>query len=105
MAKCKNCRNLTSVEEYGEKYPWCDMLDDCPNIEFERDCPKFEKMSNADAIRAMSDEELAEFLTSIDRGHDISYGDYFEAFDGVFISSKVDVEAEVLEWLKSEVKE
>ena len=55
MAKCKNCRNLTSVEEYGEKYPWCDMLDDCPNIEFERDCPKFEKMSNAEKEKIRND--------------------------------------------------
>jgi len=65
MAKCKNCKVLTFVEAYGEKYPWCDMLDDYPNIEFERDCPKFERMSNADRIRAMSDEELAEWLTKI----------------------------------------
>ena len=91
MAQCKNCRNLTFVEEYGEKYPWCDMLDDCPNIEFERDCPKFERMSNADAIRNMSDVELAEWLTKIT--------------DDAQRDARTKCDYQWGEWLKSEVKE
>lgn len=102
--KCKNCRNLIHKES-DFRFPWCPIFDDCFDIEAERECPKFERMSNADKIRNMSDEELAEFLTSIDKGYDTTYGDYFEASNGVFISSKIDVEAEVLQWLKSEAKE
>ena len=94
MAKCKNCRNLTSVEEYGEKYPWCDMLDDCPNIEFERDCPKFEKMSNADAIRNMTDEELAENVSCP-----------YLPKEGIHLDDDIECEQCKLQWLKSEAKE
>lgn len=100
MAKCKNCRNLTSVEEYGEKYPWCDMLDDCPNIEFERDCPKFEKMSNADAIRNMTDEELAEFL--VDHHN---YPCKYCVHCWKDSENDVGCKGALMRWLKSEVKE
>ena len=95
--KCKDCKVLTSVEEYGEKYPWCDMLDDCPNIEFERDCPKFEKMSNADAIRNMTDEELAELLNK-------SACDYYCNYKSE-CTFGTSCKQGILEWLKSEVKE
>ena len=95
--KCKDCKVLTFVEEYGEKYPWCDMLDDCPNIEFERDCPKFERMSNADAIRNMSDEELAEFIKC---PRDMHLGDCRAEENETIPCSEC-----ILQWLKSEVKE
>lgn len=103
MAKCKNCRNLTSVEEYGEKYPWCDMLDDCPNIEFERDCPNFEKMSNADAIRNMTDEELAELFAQ----YSCEDSDYTSLLpiEECKWGTKQEVIKRNLQWLKSEVKE
>ena len=59
----------------------------------------------ADKIRNMSDEELAKFLMGIDRGYDADYGDFFSTSDGTFISSDVDIEEAVLEYLKSEPDE
>ena len=51
---CKNCLNLT--------HHWCEKVIDSPDEDLERDCPYFCQKTNADRIRAMSDEELAEFL-------------------------------------------
>lgn len=51
MAKCKNCINL--------KNHWCDMVVDSPDENAERECCTYERMTNADKIRSMSDEELA----------------------------------------------
>lgn len=53
--------------------------------------------TNADAIRAMSDEELAEFLS-----HYMSCG-YCDARNKE--QGCKDCKAEILQWLKSEVKE
>lgn len=52
--KCKNCVNL--------ECDWCDMKADSPDPDIERDCHWFAQKTNADRIRAMTDEELAEFL-------------------------------------------
>lgn len=55
--KCKNCNNY--VKE------WCDKVDDSPCPDLVRDCPYFWQITNADRIRAISDEELAKYLLSI----------------------------------------
>lgn len=52
--KCKNCKNFI-----GE---WCEKVVDSPCPDLERDCSHFTQRTNADRIRAMSDEELAEWL-------------------------------------------
>ena len=57
MAKCKNCINL--------KNHWCDMVADSPDENAERECCTYERMTQADRIRSMSDEELAEWLTNM----------------------------------------
>lgn len=62
------------------------------------------KQTNADRIRAMSDEELAEFLEAINRDYDISYGEYFSTKAGDFIFSKNDLAKEILKWLQSEAE-
>lgn len=54
MAKCKNCINLQNH--------WCDMVADSPDVEAERECGHYKRMTQADRIRSMRDEELAEFL-------------------------------------------
>ena len=51
MSKCKNCVNL--------RYNWCEKVSDSPYENMERECVHFRHMTNADRIRAMSDEELA----------------------------------------------
>ena len=63
MAKCKNCNNLFKRrDDDGTLYDWCGMIVDCPDTEMERNCKYFVHASNADKIRAMSDEELVDFL-------------------------------------------
>lgn len=52
--KCKSCRNL--------KYEWCDRVEDSPDPDIVRTCQYYAVETNADHIRAMTDEELLEFL-------------------------------------------
>ncbi len=78
MAKCKNCINLHNH--------WCDMVVDSPDENAERECCTYERMTNADKIRSMSDEELAEFLAN-------------------FAWDNEPTKKETYEWLQSEVEE
>ena len=57
MAKnvvCKKCNNLVN--------DWCEKVIDSPDQDMQRDCQYFCEKTNADRIRRMSDEELANFL-------------------------------------------
>ena len=57
MAKnvvCKKCNNLVNG--------WCEKVIDSPDTDMVRDCRHFWEKTNADRIRAMTDEELAHFL-------------------------------------------
>ena len=78
MAKCKNCIKLHNH--------WCDMVVDSPDENAERECCTYERMTNADKIRSMSDEELAEFLAN-------------------FAWDNEPTKKETYEWLQSEVEE
>ena len=54
MAKnvvCKKCNNLVN--------DWCEKVIDSPDQDMQRDCQYFCEKTNADRIRAMSDENLA----------------------------------------------
>ena len=55
--KCRNC--------FFYRNEWCEKIVDSPDPEEVRDCNYFREMTNADRIRAMSDEELAEFLIGL----------------------------------------
>ena len=60
MAKnvvCKKCNSLVN--------DWCEKVIDSPDPDIQRDCPHFREKTNADRIRAMSDEELATHLHDI----------------------------------------
>lgn len=52
--KCGGCRNL--------KYEWCERVNDSPDPDIARTCQYYAVETNADHIRAMTDEELLEFL-------------------------------------------
>ena len=52
--KCRNC--------FFYRNEWCEKIVDSPDPEEVRDCAYFREMTNADKIRSMTDEELAEFL-------------------------------------------
>ena len=56
---CKKCNNLVN--------DWCEKMIDSPDPDMQRECQYFCEKTNADRIRAMSDEELAKHL------HDISW--------------------------------
>ena len=60
MAKnvvCKKCNNLVTG--------WCEKVIDSPDPDMQRDCQHFCEKTNADRVRAMSDDELAEFLIDL----------------------------------------
>ena len=52
--KCRNC--------FFYRNEWCEKIVDSPDPEEARDCNYFRDMTNADRIRAMSDEELCDLL-------------------------------------------
>ena len=54
---CKKCNNLVN--------DWCEKVIDSPDPDMQRDCQYFWEKTNADRIRSMSDEELAEFIKHI----------------------------------------
>ena len=49
---CKKCNNLVNG--------WCKKVIDSPDRDIQRDCQYFCEKTNADHIRSMSDEEMAE---------------------------------------------
>ena len=51
---CKKCNNLVN--------DWCEKVIDSPDQDMQRDCQYFCEKTNADRIRAMSDEEMAKKL-------------------------------------------
>ena len=51
---CKKCNNLING--------WCEKKIDSPDPNMVRDCQYFWEKTNADRIRAMSDEALAEII-------------------------------------------
>ena len=55
--KCRSC--------FFYRNEWCEKIVDSPDPEEARDCNYFREMTNADRIRAMTDEELAEFIKHI----------------------------------------
>ena len=94
MVKCKNCKEYDSIHE------WCCCIEDSPHIDIERKCGLFVRKSNADRIRSMRDEELAEFIeqVSTDSMETISFGtkEYEEIWEH---------KETALQWLQSEVEE
>ena len=90
MLRCEKCRH---EDVSAKKYP-CSKCDSVTNDLFE---PK--KQTNADRIRSMSDEELAEFSEQIstDSMDTISFGtkDYEEIWEH---------KETALKWLQSEVE-
>lgn len=52
--KCKQCNFLHNQ--------WCERVWNSPDEERERDCRYFKQKTNADRIRAMTDEDLADLF-------------------------------------------
>lgn len=87
--KCKNCKNLVKrIDGDGTLYDFCGMVIDSPDTEVERDCKYYVVATNADRIRSMSDEELAEWICSL----------IIDRYIGVPVEAWLD-------WLEQEVEE
>lgn len=56
--KCRNCVHL-----YRD---WCPHKLDSPDPDLDRECKDYKQATNADRIRAMSNEELAKLLCIYD---------------------------------------
>ena len=102
MAKCKNCKHLKYKDDGRERYAWCPLIGDNPDLEFERFCGAFKKKTNADRIRSMTDEELRDFLydmTSESQCHICAFK------KGWLCEKPYDKSCHdgVMEWLNSEV--
>lgn len=101
--KCKNCNNLYNmIDIKGEIVArCCSRIGDSVDIEIDRECDKYEGITNADRIRNMTDEELSRFL----------YSDYY-CFDCTTCKEPVNEEGacigecrnELLRWLQKEVE-
>ena len=63
MSKCRYCK-LCGWANDGDKdfFGWCELRLDSYDIDEPRGCPDYIRATNADRIRAMSDEELATML-------------------------------------------
>ena len=102
MAKCKNCTNLYNLSDENDVIvgKWCPKISDSPDVEAERECIHYKRMTQADRIRSFSDEELAEFIeqVSTDSMETISFGtkEYEEIWEH---------KETALQWLQSEVEE
>ena len=95
MAKCDNCKELEVKNIWGKvPFEWCEKKNDNPDKNIERDCPYFKPKTNADRIRSMAYEELAEWIGSLNAcvSKDDEYCYKFKNCNDCR-----------LEWLKSEV--
>lgn len=84
--KCKNCKFLVRG--------WCREKIDSPDPDLERDCRDFRERTNADRIRAMTDEELGRFLAEVENRRSAAGG-------GAIWKGA----AHAIEWLRQPVKE
>ena len=103
--KCKNCHNLHILTDLKDEVigKWCPNINDCPDIEIERECEYYNAMTNADKIRNMTDEELAEFWANETIcEHCIHDNNQRCDFDTVCTRSYA--EAMAFKWLQKEVE-
>ena len=68
--KCRNC--------FFYRNEWCEKIVDSPDPEEARDCNYFREMTNADRIRAMTDEELSEFLIDLANDGNLRIRDWLQ---------------------------
>lgn len=52
--QCKKCANLRN--------DWCKLVVDSPDPDMVRDCKYYRGKTNADRLRQLTDEELADFI-------------------------------------------
>lgn len=87
--KCRNCINL--------RREWCERVWDSTDPDLVRDCSFYREKTNADHIRSMTDEELAEWY-----GEGMCGGQTVDACRKKFHGN---CSACALDWLKQPYKE
>ena len=87
---CKNCNNY--------RCDWCEKVVDSPDPNMPRTCQYFWERTNADRIRAMSDEELAQMLNKAIVCHTLRSLGYCHKCP-LFGANPCDTEG-LLEWIK-----
>ena len=85
---CKKCNNLVN--------DWCEKVIDSPDPDMQRDCQHFCEKTNAQKIRAMSDEELRNWLFQRDCTNIAAFLEY----GGMGVMNAV----QLLEWLQQPVE-
>ena len=97
--KCRNC--------FFYRNEWCEKIVDSPDPEEARDCNYFRDMTNADRIRAMSDEAIAEYVcrNSINTLCDIICGGECNAIATLKKSGDWACKEIVMKWLQQPVEE
>ena len=93
--KCRKCVN------YRDE--WCSKAHDSPDPDMERICEQYKAATNADRIRAMTDEELADNFASRCCPHKDEFYNCGEINRKEF--SLEDCKSCWLDWLKQEVTE
>ena len=81
---CKKCINFVN--------DWCEKVIDSPDQDMHRDCQYFCEKTNADRIRAMSDEEMCNWLFQRDCTNIAAFLEH----GGMGVMDVV----QLLEWLK-----
>lgn len=80
MLKCKNCNNLYNLSDKNDVIvgKWCPKINDSPHLDMERNCEHYKAMTNADRIRSMTDEELADVFIQFNISTRMSKNDWLE---------------------------
>lgn len=103
--KCKNCARFVHVNEDNErttgKPNWCFYLEDSPCEDLERECKAFTPLRNADRIRSMTDEELAEWLDN--EFGKCEWCDVDSLLEGE-CEARDDCKLCILDWMRQEVE-
>lgn len=112
MAKCKNCTNLYNLSDENDVIAgkWCPKTNDSPDVEAERECGYYKRMTQADRIRYMSEEELADILYSFQNLEDkvkfcMNKDSCTDILDGGDVIPDDMCKQCLLEYLHSEVEE
>lgn len=104
--KCRNCKNNGFLtDEDGTQYSWCETVYDNLDIDEERKCASFRPATHAQQLRAMTDEELAEFIEFVSSGCDYMSPDCPAHDSCKLVCDQNDAcRKGWLDWLKQEVE-
>ena len=83
MPKCKNCNNLYNLSNKDDVIvgKWCPKINDSPHLDMERNCEHYKAMTNADRIRSMTDQEMANWFDAVTK--DVLGGSTWNKKDGL----------------------